>query len=131
MYFGRWMTATRVRLSPSRRTTTPPAALMSGLASLVVFSLRRATGAEGYAQEPDSIRPARNHRRVLLARIVCSDPDCDEELEITVETLTKLDGYVCECGHGFVLESVSELKEPGGEVISIAERIEQPERRAA
>jgi hypothetical protein len=68
---------------------------------------------------------------VLLAKIICSDPDCDEEHEIAVRRLIQLDGFVCECGHGFVLASVSELNEPGGDVISIAERIEQPERRAA
>lgn len=60
---------------------------------------------------------------MLLARIVCSDPGCDEEVEIAVERLMQLDGYVCECGHGFVLVSVSELSEPGGEVISIATRV--------
>lgn len=59
---------------------------------------------------------------MLLAKIVCSDPDCVGELEIAVDRLTKLDGYVCECGHGFVLASVSELAEPGGEVVSIATR---------
>jgi hypothetical protein len=70
---------------------------------------------------------------MLLAKIVCSDPDCEEEIEVTVESLIKLDGYVCECGHGFVLESVSELKEPGGAVISIATRREDltRQRRAA
>ena len=69
---------------------------------------------------------------MLLARIACSDPDCDVEHEIAVRRLMQLDGFVCEgCGHGFVLTSVSELSEPGGELISIAERIEQPARRAA
>ena len=68
---------------------------------------------------------------MLLAKIICSDPGCEEEHEIAVKRLMQLDGFVCECGHGFVLASVSEQKEPGGEVVSIAERIEQPERRAA
>ena len=72
---------------------------------------------------------------MLLATLVCSDPDCTEEIEIAVKRLVQLDGFVCDgCGHGFVLATVSELAAPGGEVISLARRIERPEtagRRAA
>jgi hypothetical protein len=71
---------------------------------------------------------------VLLAKLICSDSDCYEELEISVDTLLKLDGYVCECGHGFVLASVAELKEPEGDVVSIVTRVEPSridDRRAA
>ena len=67
---------------------------------------------------------------MLLARIVCSDPDCDVEHEIAVKRLMQLDGFACEaCGHGFVLASVSELSERGGEVVSIATRREPPSQR--
>jgi hypothetical protein len=59
---------------------------------------------------------------VLLAKITCSDPGCEEELEIAVNRLLQLDGFVCECGFGFVLESVAEVAEQGGEVVSIAKR---------
>lgn len=59
---------------------------------------------------------------MLLARIVCSDPDCHEEIEVPIDRLDELDGFTCECGHGFVLASVAELAEPGGEVISIPVR---------
>jgi len=70
---------------------------------------------------------------MLLARIVCSDPGCDEEHEIAVQRLIQLEGFSCECGYGFVLESVAEVREPGGEVVSIATRRERPaaKRRAA
>lgn len=70
---------------------------------------------------------------MLLAKIVCSDPGCDTEHEIRVEHLMQLEGYVCECGHGFILSTVSELKEPGGALVSIATRRVDPaaERRAA
>jgi hypothetical protein len=69
---------------------------------------------------------------MLLARIVCSDPGCEIEHEVAVKHLIQLDGFVCkQCGHGFVLAGVSELNEPGGEVISIAERVDLPDRRAA
>jgi hypothetical protein len=59
---------------------------------------------------------------MLLAKIVCSDPGCDEEHEIAVRRLLQLEGFVCECGSGYVLTAVSELAEPGGEVVSIARR---------
>ena len=68
---------------------------------------------------------------MLLARIVCSDPECTEELEVAVERLDQLDGFVCECGHGFVLIDVSSLREPGGSVISLPARRPASARRAA
>jgi hypothetical protein len=59
---------------------------------------------------------------MFLARVICSDPGCHEEIEVAVESLDELDGRVCDCGHGFVLAAVSELAEPRGEVVSIAVR---------
>lgn len=59
---------------------------------------------------------------MLLAKIICSDPGCYEEHEIAVNRLVQLDGFTCECGYGFVLASVAEVAEPGGEVVSIAKR---------
>ena len=60
---------------------------------------------------------------MLLAKIICSDPGCEEEHEIAVKRLMQLDGYVCECGYGFVLASVAEVSEPGGEIVSIAKKV--------
>jgi hypothetical protein len=72
---------------------------------------------------------------MLLARLVCSDPRCHDEREIAVDDLDRLDGLVCECGHGFVLVSVSELREPAATVIPIEPRdrgiAPPPGRRAA
>ncbi len=68
---------------------------------------------------------------MLLARIVCSDPDCIEELEVAVEELDELDGFVCECGHGFVLIEVAELRPSGARVVSMPARRPTAERRAA
>ena len=47
-----------------------------------------------------------------------------DDLQMTKGIADPVDGggFTCECGYGFVLESVAELSEPGGEVISIAER---------
>ena len=44
---------------------------------------------------------------MLLVTIVCSDPNCLEEREIAVDELDAVDAHACECGHGFVLVSVS------------------------
>jgi hypothetical protein len=68
---------------------------------------------------------------MLLARIVCSDPRCTEELEVAIEELDELDGFVCECGFGFVLMEVGELRSTGGSVVSLPKRRRAPERRAA
>jgi len=68
---------------------------------------------------------------MLLARIICSDPACTEEVEVTVESLDDLDGFVCECGFGFVLAQVSELREASGAVIPLPERRSTRNRRAA
>ena len=69
---------------------------------------------------------------MLLARIICSDAECTEELEVTVENLDELDGYVCECGHGFVLIRVAELREPEtGRVVPLPERRQTARKRAA
>ena len=70
---------------------------------------------------------------MLLARIVCSDAACTEELEVTVESLDEVDGYLCDCGHGFVLLTVSELRDPPaqGVVVSLPERRGTRARRAA
>ena len=70
---------------------------------------------------------------MLLATIVCSDPDCDAEHELAIRDLNELDGLACECGYGYVLVAVADLREPGGEVISLAERRLPPDgrRRAA
>jgi len=70
---------------------------------------------------------------VLLAKIVCSDPDCPEEAEVAIAHVHELEGRVCECGFGFVLMQISELSEPGGEVVSIVTRLDSPasQKRAA
>ena len=67
---------------------------------------------------------------MFLVTIVCSDPECVEEREVAVEDLESVDGYVCECGHGFVLITVSELDQPGT-VVRLPERRPASQRRAA
>jgi len=65
---------------------------------------------------------------MLLAKIVCSDPGCDEQKEVVVEFVDQLNGLTCECGHGFVLESVSSLAARPAQVISMDLR--RPARRS-
>jgi hypothetical protein len=67
---------------------------------------------------------------MFLVTIVCSDPECIEEREVAVEDLDAVDGYVCECGHGFVVVSVSELDQRGA-VVRLPERRPVSQRRAA
>jgi hypothetical protein len=81
--------------------------------------------------DPNSIRRARKHRSMLLATIICSDPSCTEELEVAVRELDEVDGFVCDCGHGFVLIEVAELREPDGLLVSLPARRGTAERRAA
>jgi hypothetical protein len=54
-----------------------------------------------------SVRSRGHPRGMLLATVICSDPDCTEEVEVSVGVLDELDGLVCECGYGFVLLSVA------------------------
>jgi hypothetical protein len=67
---------------------------------------------------------------MLLARIVCSDPRCAEELDVSIEELDELDGLVCECGFGFVLVDVAELRQSGS-VIAFPANRGTADRRAA
>jgi hypothetical protein len=69
---------------------------------------------------------------MLLVTILCSDPGCEEERELAVDDLDDLEGFACECGHGFVIAAVAELREAGGELVSLASRRgPAPDRRAA
>ena len=80
-----------------------------------------------------AIRHGRHDSAMLLARIICSDAACTEELEVTIESLDQVDRYLCDCGHGFVLLTVSELREAParGVVVTLPERRRARARRAA
>jgi hypothetical protein len=56
---------------------------------------------------------------MLLARIECSDADCEGELELVVEDLDELFGLVCDCGYGYALATVSELAPDDAKVVAI------------
>jgi hypothetical protein len=45
-----------------------------------------------------------------LAHVVCSANDCYEELEIVTDDLAEIDRIGCDCGHGFLLLSISEVE---------------------
>ena len=68
---------------------------------------------------------------MLLAQIDCSDPDCEGDLEIVLEQLDELAGLVCECGHGFVLTTVSELRPDDAKVVRVEFRQGRALRRLA
>jgi Na+-transporting NADH:ubiquinone oxidoreductase subunit NqrD len=70
---------------------------------------------------------------MFLLTIVCSDPDCVEEREIAVDEIDAVDAYACDCGYGFVVVAVSEIREPArsGSLVSLPERRRAPSRKAA
>jgi hypothetical protein len=45
---------------------------------------------------------------MFLAHVHCSD--CPEEVEVLVADLDELDGLNCECGYGFLVESIAEAE---------------------
>jgi hypothetical protein len=47
---------------------------------------------------------------MLIARMLCSDPECAEEREIVIAELAELDRVCCECGFGLVVTSISEVE---------------------
>ncbi len=53
----------------------------------------------------DSVRTARNHRRMWQVLVVCSD--CAEESEVLIEDLDDLEREVCACGYSYVVLSVA------------------------
>jgi hypothetical protein len=60
-----------------------------------------------------------------LVHVICSGPECDEELEVVAETIDELDRLNCDCGYGFAVLSVAEaspVELAGGEVVPFARR---------
>jgi hypothetical protein len=51
---------------------------------------------------------------MLIARMLCSDPECAEEREVVIAELAELDRVCCECGFGLVVTSISEVEVVGG-----------------
>jgi hypothetical protein len=47
---------------------------------------------------------------MLIARMLCSDPECAEEVEILVEQVDELDRVWCECGYGLVVTGISQIE---------------------
>ena len=45
-----------------------------------------------------------------LVHVICSGPECTEELELVAETIEELEHLNCECGYGFTVLSVAEAE---------------------
>jgi hypothetical protein len=45
-----------------------------------------------------------------MAHLICSKPDCTEELEVVVSDLAELEQLHCECDYGLMLLSISEVE---------------------
>jgi hypothetical protein len=72
-----------------------------------------------------SVRRARHPRAMWLVHVICSGPDCEEELEVVAETIDELDRLNCDCGYGFAVLSVAEaspVELEVGEVVPFARR---------
>jgi hypothetical protein len=47
---------------------------------------------------------------VLHVTLLCSDEDCAELVDATVESLDELNGLTCDCGYGVVALRVEQLE---------------------
>ena len=54
-----------------------------------------------------------------LAHVICSGPDCTEELELVLESLDELERINCECGYGLSVLSISEAELVDTEVAKV------------
>lgn len=45
-----------------------------------------------------------------LIHVACSDPDCTEEFEVTVDSIDEVEQVICACEHCVVVLSVSEFE---------------------
>jgi hypothetical protein len=70
---------------------------------------------------------------MLLVTVFCSDQECTEEREILVDGLDDVDSQICDCGHGFVVVSVSDADGAprAGALIELPTRRRKPSSRAA
>ena len=61
-------------------------------------------------------------RIVFVARLICSDPACAEELVAEAATLQELEVLACECGCGLDVIGWPDAVEPEGEVVVLHAR---------
>jgi hypothetical protein len=47
---------------------------------------------------------------MFVINVVCSDPDCSEELDVFVAELEEADSVACECGHCVATLSVASFE---------------------
>jgi hypothetical protein len=45
-----------------------------------------------------------------MAHVICSKPDCTEELDVVVDDLGELDRLSCECDYGLMVLTISEVE---------------------
>jgi hypothetical protein len=58
---------------------------------------------------------------MYLAVVICSDPDCSEELEVEAATLDELHTYVCGCGYAMDLVGWPDWVDDGSLIAAIPE----------
>jgi hypothetical protein len=71
---------------------------------------------------------------VWLVHVICSGPECTEELELVAESIDELDRLNCDCGYGFAVLSVAEASPvdmSSADVVPISRDRERSDRLAA
>jgi len=59
---------------------------------------------------------------VLVARLICSDPACAEELTAEAATLRELEVLACDCGCALEIIGWPDVAEPEAEVVVLHAR---------
>ena len=62
------------------------------------------------SQEHDGVRGGGDHEDMWHVEVVCSDPRCDEELELRVEDLEEIDRAVCACECGVIVLTIASFE---------------------
>jgi hypothetical protein len=56
---------------------------------------------------------------MLVAQLICSEPECAAEFEVRAGSLAELETLVCDCGCGLWVHRVAEGPEAGGAAVAL------------
>jgi hypothetical protein len=57
-----------------------------------------------------NVRPDGHPVLMWLVQVICTGPDCADEIELIVDDLEEVERAVCACEHGVVVLSVSHFE---------------------
>jgi hypothetical protein len=89
-----------------------------GAGASVARSVRAREASDALAGRLDCevVHPARHTRRVVRARLLCSDGDCAAILEV-IAPIEEIGSLACECGCGLAVLGWPEPVEDGGAAV--------------